>query len=564
MKRPFLLPLLLLASPLVAASCSLPDLPVPVDGGDAEVSDAGAEGAFASEGGKDSASGEGGNDSGPDATFEAGGDASEDTGGGDSGKDATMGDGGPGDAGQDPCTPTGIGAVGTLGCVCPTAGQLACNGNAQPVTLICNGGAWTENQTCTAGSLCDSRSGATQGTCQPIDPACASASPGQDGCSNATTIVQCGADLVTDSPVSTCSGSSPACLSGTCVACSPEATQCSGNGVETCGTNGQWGSAVPCSATTPFCANGACTATPPSCQASGNGLTNCGASSESCCTSPEVAGGAYDRTYTNSGSGATGLADPATVSGFRLDKYLVTVGRFRQFVTAWNGGAGYTPLMGSGKHAHLNGGLGLANSGSAGTYEPGWVASDNSNVAPTNANLACDPIYGTWTTSAGSNENLPMNCVSWWESYAFCIWDGGFLPSEAEWEYAAAGGSQQREYPWGATAPGATNSYAIYGCEYPSSSGTCTSVTNIAPVGTATLGAGFWSQLDLAGEVFEWNLDWRATYVACTDCAYLTPAPVRVVRGGDFNDVLDLPPTRINTSPTGRGSGLGFRCARTP
>ena len=31
--------------------------------------------------------------------------------------------------------------------------------------------------------------------------------------------------------------------------------------------------------------------------------------------------------------GPAGLADPATVSGLRLDKYLVTVGRFRQYVS---------------------------------------------------------------------------------------------------------------------------------------------------------------------------------------------------------------------------------------
>ena len=55
---------------------------------------------------------------------------------------------------------------------------------------------------------------------------------------------------------------------------------------------------------------------PPSCQAGGNGVTRCGASGESCCTSPEVPGGTYYRTYASSGSGPTGEADPATVSGF--------------------------------------------------------------------------------------------------------------------------------------------------------------------------------------------------------------------------------------------------------
>lgn len=43
-------------------------------------------------------------------------------------------------------------------------------------------------------------------------------------------------------------------------------------------------------------------------------------------------------------------------------KYLITVGRFRQFVNAWF--AGWRPAAGSGKHSHLNGGEGLANSAS--------------------------------------------------------------------------------------------------------------------------------------------------------------------------------------------------------
>jgi len=303
-------------------------------------------------------------------------------------------------------------------------------------------------------------------------------------------------------------------------------------------------------------------------------MTDCGQCSESCCTSLEVPGGTYYRTYTNYGGGPMGEADSATVSGFRLDKYDVTVGRFRQFVTAWNGGSGWTPPAGSGKHSHLNSGSGLNATG--GGFETGWVTSDNGNISPTNGNLsdaACDPGNGsaTWTPSAGSNDNRPINCVTWQEAYAFCIWDGGFLPSEAEWEYAAAGGNQQREYPWGSTAPGTGNQYAIYECDYPSGSGACTGVTNIAPVGTATFGAGLWGQLDLAGDVFEWNLDWdNDLYVdPCTDCAYLTPSPSsdRVVRGDDFGSQGTtnlLPWSRVSNTPTYRYYFIGFRCARSP
>ncbi len=324
----------------------------------------------------------------------------------------------------------------------------------------------------------------------------------------------------------------------------------------------------------------------PNCAQGGPGLTNCGASQESCCTSLEVEGGTYYRTYDVEADGGVVLAadggptdeaDPATVSSFRLDKYLVTVGRFRQFVNAWNGGAGYTPPAGSGKHTHLNGGLGLANSGDPGTYETGWDAADWSSTTyldPTDATLACGPLYATWTGSVGSNENLPINCVNWYEAYAFCIWDGGFLPSEAEWEYAGAGGSQQREYPWGSMAPGTGNQFAIYGdgdgnCYYPVGSlAACTGVEDIAPVGTATLGAGLWGQLDLSGELSEWTLDWFTAYVdPCTDCAYLTVASSRVIRGGDFTlGTSFLLPQRHGGNfdlPLNGGPGIGFRCART-
>jgi sulfatase modifying factor 1 len=371
-------------------------------------------------------------------------------------------------------------------------------------------------------------------------------------------------------------------------ACTPGAQRCAGDGVETCGASGVWGAAWPCA--TGMCTGNACTGTTTagtSCTNGGEALTHCGGSTqttggEGCCTSLEVPGGTYDRTYTNDGTGATGESDPATVSGFRLDKYLVTVGRFRQFVIALSGGAtsgytssatGYMPKAGDGKHAHLNGGNGLNAVGSTGPYEPGWVVADDSNVVPSNANLACNANDddATWTDAPGAHENLAINCVTWWEAYAFCIWDGGFLPSEAEWEYVAAAGSQQREYPWGPTDPSLTSGYAIYQCNYPPSPGSCmTTGVNVAPVGVAPQGAALWHQLDMAGNMWEWALDWYAdSYVVpCTDCTNLTiSASGRTTRGGSFATLETtslLSAHRDYWMPGTRDVEYGFRCARAP
>ena len=315
---------------------------------------------------------------------------------------------------------------------------------------------------------------------------------------------------------------------------------------------------------------------PPSCRPTGPGLTDCGANHESCCASSLVTGGTYFRTYTTiDGEAPTGLADPATLSAFRLDKYEVTVGRFRQFVSAWSGGAGFAPAAGAGKHTHLNGGMGLVNAAAAGTNESGWLATDNKNIAPTDENLGSCQAYAAWTPAPGARENLPINCVNWWEAYAFCIWDGGFLASEAEWKYAAAGGTEQRRYPWGSMDPGSDNQYAIYGCCYPKGAGSCTDdwctgARNIAPVGTASLGGGVWGQQDLAGSYWEWNLDFYPDAAAfvnpCNDCAYLKPTATRLVKVGNFAEGPYYLPTwiRYDYDPSNREIYLGFRCARAP
>jgi sulfatase modifying factor 1 len=235
------------------------------------------------------------------------------------------------------------------------------------------------------------------------------------------------------------------------------------------------------------------------------------------------------------------------------------------------------PAPGSGKHIHINGGNGLLNADDEGgtTYEPGWLASDNAKISPTTTNLLTCDNYATWTSSVVNNENLPINCVNWWEAYAFCIWDGGFLPSEAEWEYAAAGGDQQRPYPWGSLDPGTANQYAIYGnntssCYYPGPGlQTCTGVADFAPVGTATLGVGRWGQVDLVGNVWEWTMDEPSVLAypdPCTDCVELASEAFRAIMGGCSGCGGDaLVPSGENVTQTSnRGRSIGFRCARIP
>jgi formylglycine-generating enzyme required for sulfatase activity len=290
-----------------------------------------------------------------------------------------------------------------------------------------------------------------------------------------------------------------------------------------------------------------------------------------------VPGGEYSRIYSFGASEeATMRGAPATVSAFRLDQYEVTVGRFREFVAAWKGGAGYSPAPGSGKHTHLNAGKGLTIIG--GQFEQGWQPADSRDVAPTDANLLCNPRFATWTPRVADHERHPINCVTWAEAYAFCIWDGGFLPTEAEWEYAAAGGDEQRLYPWGALAPGTDSRYAIYGCLYPSGPvsigatvGVCNG-NNLPAVGTAKLGLARWNQLDLSGSVWEWNLDSVDSTTpldeneVCVDCVYVKSATEHAVRGGQFeNSGYTLLSTyRKSATAAERHYGVGFRCARAP
>jgi formylglycine-generating enzyme required for sulfatase activity len=240
----------------------------------------------------------------------------------------------------------------------------------------------------------------------------------------------------------------------------------------------------------------------------------------------------------------------AQVTGFVLDKYEVTVARMRAFVNAYDKATLLTALAaGAGAHPLLPG------SG----WQAGWDSQLPDNDTLLSDALQCDAATQTWTASAGANESFPITCVSWYLAYAFCAWDEARLPTAAEWEYVAAGGEQNRLYPWGTDAP--TASHAVY-----LDSGGSPHVN----VFDKPAGAGRWSHHGLAGSAWEWVYDlheagWYAgAGLNCRDCANLTGSGARVMRGGSFNyTAANL--RAAERFPGTAGAywlGSGIRCAR--
>jgi formylglycine-generating enzyme len=285
-----------------------------------------------------------------------------------------------------------------------------------------------------------------------------------------------------------------------------------------------------------------CVALPPTCGPAG---------SEDCCASPTVPGGTFYRSYDVAADGMyPDMGYPATVSAFALDRYEVTVGRFRAFVEAGAGTQARPPATGAGAHASIPG------SG----WDPSWDGALVADAAALAAALACDATYQTWTDAPGPTESLPINCVTWYEAMAFCAWDGATLPTEAEWNYAAAGGDAQRAYPWSDPA----GSTAV-DCAHANSSA-CTSAPDRVGA-TSPEGVGRWGHADLAGNAFEWTLDGSGAYPdPCDDCSNLAATSDRVLRGGGWDNLASevRGAYRLGRPSNLRHRAVGLRCARAP
>jgi formylglycine-generating enzyme required for sulfatase activity len=248
---------------------------------------------------------------------------------------------------------------------------------------------------------------------------------------------------------------------------------------------------------------------------------------------------------------------PATIHSFRLDAYEVTVARFRKFVAAFS--EGYRPTEGDGANP---------------SNPAGWLDAFT-DLLPVDgvalrSRLRCH-TDATWTEDEADNEERPIMCVDWYVAGAFCIWDEGRLPTEAEWNYAAAGGEDQRIYPWSNESQ--PQLIEVRHASYLIADGFCggdyepgCTVTDFVPVGSRPDGNGRHGHSDPSGNVHEWVQDAFGDFpVPCIDCANSNGTD-RVIRGGCYINNTYLLRTDVNRqrwSPSTTDiMAIGIRCAR--
>ena len=141
-------------------------------------------------------------------------------------------------------------------------------------------------------------------------------------------------------------------------------------------------------------------------------------------------------------------------------------------------------------------------------------------------NNITQPCY--WEDSKWNRADYPVTGISWYEAKAYATYAGKELPTEAQWEYAAKGDSDNL-YPWGNAEATLDKANFAPGCmanldREPTLANRYKE--NVSPFGC----------LDMAGNFFEWCLDnasdnynWDDTY---NDPCYIDNSQIKIARGG--------------------------------
>ncbi|HXN20690.1 MAG TPA: SUMF1/EgtB/PvdO family nonheme iron enzyme [Candidatus Binatus sp.] len=146
-----------------------------------------------------------------------------------------------------------------------------------------------------------------------------------------------------------------------------------------------------------------------------------------------------------------------------------------------------------------------------------------------------------WDGPNFSDPLQPVVAPSWFDAVEYCEWLSRMtqrkfrLPTEAEWEYAARGGQEQKLFPWGDERP---ESLANYGTRWK---------TGPEPVGCAE--ANGYGLCDIGANVHEWCADWF-------DADYYRVSPERNPQG-PAGPALRAPSGAKRAAPARRASRGG-------